>query len=381
MSAATSGFESTAFTSGSIESLPSRLWDALCSMAKSYTISTSQPTTTTPGTSQSSAAMPTTVDIIESVIGRASCGACNDHATPQTRKRAILIARADGKEAKAPTPTHSRYYSREPQRLDEGVLPWVSMAEALGWGMTERPMITAGNAVGRAEGVGGSGGKAAIEREKSRGAWRFAGAGAAAERTSSQIPRADDEPAHTITGKSTHVWVGNQKPDMKGSRENAYQERSGELPAPTVASGSRSAKIMRSNYGSGGDPAARGERAGDEPAPTVTSKVDRNQWVHGERGEPINLDPSKPATTVAGDPRLTSREHHYHGEQNATSTRVTIEEAAILQSYPADFRWDVEVADPKTGRMKPITKTNTFLQIGNAVPCKLAEAILREVLS
>lgn len=64
-----------------------------------------------------------------------------------------------------------------------------------------------------------------------------------------------------------------------------------------------------------------------------------------------------------------------------SAERVTIEEAAILQSYPADFIWDVEVADPKTGRMKPITKTNTFLQIGNAVPPRLAEAILREVLS
>lgn len=94
------------------------------------------------------------------------------YGVPQTRRRAILIARADGIEAAPPMPTHSRYYSRDPKRLDEGVLPWVSMAEALEWGMTERPFITAGNAVGRAEGVGGSGGKAAIEREKERGAWQ-----------------------------------------------------------------------------------------------------------------------------------------------------------------------------------------------------------------
>lgn len=303
------------------------------------------------------------------------------YGVPQTRKRAILIARADGKEAKAPTPTHSRYYSRDPQRLDEGVLPWVSMAEALGWGMTERPMVTAGNAVGRAEGVGGSGAKAAIEREKSRGAWiagrgeaqssegaggpdpmmvggshgrkilsdarergawRFAGAGAAAERTSGQVPRDDDEPAHTITGKNTHAWVSNQNTSTTGER----YERESDHPAPTMTAGSRSAK-----------------------------------WKHGDSGEPINLDPKKPATTVAGDPRLTSREHHYHGEQNATSTRVTVAEAAILQSYPADFRWDATIVDPKTSRVKPITKTNTFLQIGNAVPPGLAAAILREVLS
>lgn len=55
------------------------------------------------------------------------------YGVPQTRRRAVLIARADGVEAAPPMPTHSRYYEREPQRLDEGVLPWVSMAEALGW--------------------------------------------------------------------------------------------------------------------------------------------------------------------------------------------------------------------------------------------------------
>jgi DNA (cytosine-5)-methyltransferase 1 len=67
------------------------------------------------------------------------------YGVPQTRKRAILVARLDG-EAKLPAPTHSRYYPTDPQRLDSGVLPWVSMADALGWGMTDAPMptITAG---------------------------------------------------------------------------------------------------------------------------------------------------------------------------------------------------------------------------------------------
>lgn len=54
------------------------------------------------------------------------------YGVPQTRKRAILVARLDG-EAKLPKPTHSKYYSRTPEKLDEGVLPWVSMAEALGY--------------------------------------------------------------------------------------------------------------------------------------------------------------------------------------------------------------------------------------------------------
>lgn len=248
--------------------------------------------------------------------------------------------------------------------------------EALGWGMTERPMVTADNAIGRAEGIGGSGGKAAVQREKDRGA-----------------------------------WIGNQKPNGAD-----YQSRDADYPTPTVTGQSLSARIMRSNYGTGGDAAARGEGVDAQPAPTITSKADRNKWVgdgrpaptvtgggattggaevFGRHGRAIiermvgdgpretpHLDPEKPSTTVAGDPRLTSRDHHEPGAQAGRSTRVTVAEAAALQSYPADFIWAAEVEDPrKPGQVKPITKTNTFLQIGNAVPPLLAEAILREVLS
>lgn len=55
------------------------------------------------------------------------------YGVPQTRRRAILVARRDGPSAFLPTPTHSRYYSTDPTRLDNGVKSWVSMAEALDW--------------------------------------------------------------------------------------------------------------------------------------------------------------------------------------------------------------------------------------------------------
>jgi DNA (cytosine-5)-methyltransferase 1 len=61
---------------------------------------------------------------------------------PQTRRRAILIARRDGLEAFMPTPTHSRFYAREPKRRDADVQPWISMADALGWGLSDRPSPT-----------------------------------------------------------------------------------------------------------------------------------------------------------------------------------------------------------------------------------------------
>lgn len=246
------------------------------------------------------------------------------YGVPQTRKRAILIAKRDPDldgEAAPPVPTHSRYYSRDPKRLDKGVLPWVSMAEALGWGMTERPFITAGNAVGCAEGVGGSGGKAAIVSAKERGAWAHAGAGSAAEKTAGQIPRPDDSPAHTVTGKGNGVWVPADRPSF------------------TVT---------------GGGAATGGAEVFGRHAHAIIEKM--------------HLDPNKPATTVAGDPRLSSRDHHEHGAQNGRATRLTVAEAAALQSYPPGFTF--------AG-----TKTKQFLQVGNAVPPLLAEAILRAVIS
>lgn len=54
------------------------------------------------------------------------------YGVPQTRKRAFLLASLD-REVGPPQPTHSRYHSRDPKRLDQGVKPWVSMAEAFGW--------------------------------------------------------------------------------------------------------------------------------------------------------------------------------------------------------------------------------------------------------
>lgn len=55
------------------------------------------------------------------------------HGVPQTRRRAILTARRDGVPASLPAPTHSRFHTRTPERLDVGVMPWMSMADALGW--------------------------------------------------------------------------------------------------------------------------------------------------------------------------------------------------------------------------------------------------------
>lgn len=191
------------------------------------------------------------------------------YGVPQTRRRAVLMASLD-REVHPPAPTHSRYYSRTPEKLDDGVLPWVSMAQVLS---------------GTSEGV------------------RFAGAGRTSEQTAGQTPRSAAEPAHTITGKGTAAWV------------------------------------MRSNYGTGGDPKARGERRETEPAPTVTSKADRNLWI-----------PEAP-----------------NGGDASRSIRVTAEQAGILQSFRPDYPWQGK-------------KSRQFEQVGNAVPPLLAAAVVGALL-
>jgi DNA (cytosine-5)-methyltransferase 1 len=150
-----------------------------------------------------------------------------DFGVPQTRRRAILIARRDG-EAKLPEPTHRRY--RKDQARGEGdkrLLPWKTMGEALGW--------------------------------------------------------------------------------------------SGQF------------KVV-SNYGTGGDPKARGERLSTQPAFTVTGKVSRNRLVGRPQGMP---------------------------------DRFTDFEAGKLQTFPPDYPW--------SGRA-------VAQQIGNAIPPRLAAHVLAAAL-
>lgn len=106
------------------------------------------------------------------VAGRLSA---EEYGVPQTRVRAFLIASLD-REVRLPEPTHQRYRKDDPQGQGAlGLLPWVSMAEAIGWGMTHRPALTV--AVGTAAGgpdpscVGGSGARATLYGERDAGRW------------------------------------------------------------------------------------------------------------------------------------------------------------------------------------------------------------------
>lgn len=90
--------------------------------------------------------------------------------------------------------------------------------------------------------------------------------------------------------------------------------------------------VVVSNYGSGGNPRARGRRTSDEPAATVTGKIRRNRVITSNNQELERFSP---------------------------------EESGRLQTFPGDYPW--------SGR-------DIAQQIGNAIPPRLAAHVLASVL-
>lgn len=211
-----------------------------------------------------------------------------DYGVPQTRIRAVLVARLDG-PALPPDPTHARDAADD--LFGSGLAPWMSMADALGWSADVAYRRTRGSGLTARHGdrpdTPATEPAPTITGKARSDVW-FLGAGAASERTAGASPRELTEPAHTITGKGTAAWV-----------------------------------------------------------------FDR------------------PATTVMGDPRIGRPGHKSRdkGERqfDKDSVRVTVEEAAVLQSFRVDYPWFG-------------SKTSQHQQVGNACPPLLAAAILRPLV-
>jgi len=100
------------------------------------------------------------------------CLSAEQYGVPQTRERAFLLA-SRSKLAQPPQPTHQAYRPGEPaltlETVDlfgDTVLPWVSMADALGWGLPDRPCWTVaggGTETGGAEPIANAANQARLE--------------------------------------------------------------------------------------------------------------------------------------------------------------------------------------------------------------------------
>lgn len=94
-----------------------------------------------------------------------------DYGLPQVRRRAFLIA-SRVHEVGRPEPTHAQ--DPAPTLFGPEVLPWVSMAQGIGWGVTDRPAptVTAGGArTGGAEPFPGSA-RTILQNARAHGAWQ-----------------------------------------------------------------------------------------------------------------------------------------------------------------------------------------------------------------
>ena len=230
---------------------------------------------------------------------RAWCGVlvATDYGVPQTRRRAILIA-SRTRAVSAPEPTHAEHPAAT---LFGPALPrWVSMADALGWGIGEEPAATV-----TAGGTGSGGGVEVFGSADYRQRLKRL---AVDRRTNSRGPKGTvvptalvpvDGPAPTLTS-NTHLW--RLRPGLTESQPN------------------------RRTYGMG------------EPAPAVCADPRIAAPGHRDR--------------AGGEPQF-----------GPDSGRLTIQEALLLQSFPADY--------PVQGSM-----TAQFRQVGNAVPPLLAAHVI-----
>ena len=263
------------------------------------------------------------------------------YGVPQTRQRAFLIASTDGPVA-LPMPTHQRYVAPkkmdpnavglfdvpERERIvvpeDRHLLPWVSMAQALGWDVDcPAPTVTAGG-------------------------------GQAGDRKCSPVEAGSGSllPAYRLAR-------GMGMNDRHGERPDTPADR----PAPVITSKARTATWVQTQNFTGdkvdGEP-VKYARPVDDPAPTVGSRTDLweyDDWVDG-----------RPATTIAGDSRVFQPGgHHEPGQQSQNAVRVSVQEASILQSFPPTYPWQG-------------SRTKQYEQIGNAVPPTMAQAVLGALL-
>jgi DNA (cytosine-5)-methyltransferase 1 len=322
------------------------------------------------------------------------------YGVPQTRKRAFLIASLDG-PVRLPDPTHRSYNPRrkDTPQDEAALLPWVSMAEALGWTASEEVGFPRRNAT-----------PSNHPSKTDTGTYR------------KRDRRPAPNPAPTLTAK-TPSWT--RKPcgqircsgeritegfDPTGApaqavttRVNRWQAKDVEAadplphsevqpseqdwptrrPAPPLVTTRRSkdGALVGRQLPSGEGQERRGwawrngtqrhasVRATEEPAPRMLA-------AGLAKGTPIWTG-RRPATTLRTSPEVSAPTYRDRDPswqpgkrepyQAANAIRVTVGHAAILQGFAVDYPWKG-------------SKTRQFEQIGNAVPPPLAHRVLEQAI-
>jgi DNA (cytosine-5)-methyltransferase 1 len=134
------------------------------------------------------------------------------YGVPQTRKRAFLIASLDG-PVTMPAPTHRSYDARrkETPASERGLLPWVSMADALGCD-AERVVHTNNQTGGgrRPRGLSRSFRAPAHTVDTASGSWTFDRPEGCVFSNRHRHPRSlrrSNEPASTILARGQLIWI------------------------------------------------------------------------------------------------------------------------------------------------------------------------------
>ncbi|MFK8912139.1 DNA cytosine methyltransferase, partial [Streptomyces sp. YS-3] len=200
-----------------------------------------------------------------------------DYGVPQTRRRAILLA-SRTRTAVPPPPTHAKL--AEPESLfGPGRARWVSMAEALGWGATDRPVPTvcAGGGPGGGPEPFPSGSRKTLSDARDRGTWK----------------------PHPPATSGAAVTSGRRE-------QTVAAEHPGVQATPPVWR-----STLRNN-----NQANATVRTIDEPAGTLFFGHRANEGVW--QAEPTA------ATSLGAAP---------------DPIRITAAEAGILQTFPADYPW------------------------------------------
>lgn len=250
-----------------------------------------------------------------------------DYGVPQTRRRAVLGA-SRVRTTLPPPPTHSEH-AHGADLFGDGLLEWVSMADALGWGPEDEPArtISAGGA-------------------ETGGAEPFANAGYREKLREYVVDRGTNSKA---PGWRKGDVTMEPTPPVPVTR-----------PAPTITGQSRGWRVRPAYLIPTNDRPNVCRRTPDEPAPTMAFGHEKPRWVF-----------ERPSTTVVGSERpdviaAPGFRTETPRQDAEDSVLVTVAEAGMLQSFPADYPWQG-------------SKGKQYQQVGNAVPPLLAAHVLAAV--